>query len=980
MSAGACAGAAGGAGGVDEGMLLGVLQCILILERLRMEPLSKTSSNSAADDDTSTQQSTLRTLYDKMLSHLHRVRSSLAARYSVQFLRRRSSTLSVGPGSSHGGGGPTTSASSAAAAAAAALLTSPSISLARRLRRITVGDSSDRLVGVGMAASARPAKINDDDDDDGDEHSDSQQQQQQQQQQSSDRQQLLSWMRMEFMHEAEQGEADEKIADQSDEILNQQQQQLLFESEIDGSETGRGVLFDTDLITSASGDVSTAVVLLRAQQIASRRSTLGQLPRPALSRSVSARHTPSSSFSAMQTLGGAGGGGIPGLGLGPGLSGLGLSAHGNNGNVTSMSPSGSSMFGVARGRGGHGAPGRARGHVPRSKSSHMKLNIAPGLLLSNAQEANDTPAGMSGSHQRQSPVPESTENTSRSQKEDEDKEGEEEKTQADDAHDTDALTLSSILTTPMSYALPPAHLSFLDSIAAPSLVDSLRLPSISPELASEISAAFTGWNFDVFSLARVSDFHPLTVMADVLFGRLSEGDQSIHPTLGTIFTAGPRDAGDTKQSAADADDGDIASASPPPLVNVEKLHTFLTRIEHGYFTSNPYHNRLHGADVFQATLFLLRSPLMVSILSPLEVLAGLIAAAIHDVGHLGKTNAFLVATNHELADIYNDQSVLENQSLNIAFKIMRDPACNFLHAFPRNDQQSFRATVVSMVLHTDMRMHLTSVQAFDAALVSKRAAGVGFSASRVEDRRMLLEMVLHTADLANPARHLQLALAWASSIMQEYHAQGDEERVRNLPISPMMDRNKPMVDTQQYAFINVVVLPLFNQVSEAFELEHEIRYERDQQRWLMKEQQEREQELLGMATMDDTSSVGSADIHQLPSSSAEEDLAMDEDDPTTTIAAAAAAADEPYILPKPHLSPALDNLASNKSFYHNRMQMARLLVQRRMATPSSDHDGGSATVTARKGESQSTSRAPGRSGNTSAAEAETEADANRTNA
>lgn len=59
-------------------------------------------------------------------------------------------------------------------------------------------------------------------------------------------------------------------------------------------------------------------------------------------------------------------------------------------------------------------------------------------------------------------------------------------------------------------------------------------------------------------------------------------------------------------------------------------------------------------------------------MTTLEILAILIAAAVHDVEHTGTTNSFHVHSNSEFALLYNDKSVLENHHLYTAFKLMQD--------------------------------------------------------------------------------------------------------------------------------------------------------------------------------------------------------------------------------------------------------------------------------------------------------------------
>ena len=73
----------------------------------------------------------------------------------------------------------------------------------------------------------------------------------------------------------------------------------------------------------------------------------------------------------------------------------------------------------------------------------------------------------------------------------------------------------------------------------------------------------------------------------------------------------------------------------------------------------------------QSTHILLSSTALEEVFTPLEILAAILASSIHDVDHPGVTNQFLVNTEAELALIYNDESVLENHHLAVAFKLIQ---------------------------------------------------------------------------------------------------------------------------------------------------------------------------------------------------------------------------------------------------------------------------------------------------------------------
>ena len=101
------------------------------------------------------------------------------------------------------------------------------------------------------------------------------------------------------------------------------------------------------------------------------------------------------------------------------------------------------------------------------------------------------------------------------------------------------------------------------------------------------------------------------------------------------------------------------------------LVNWLTLIESNYKASNPYHNSTHAADVLHATAYFLSTDKLIEVLDSCDRVASLIAAAVHDLDHPGRTNAFLCNSNSELAICYNDQAVLENHHAALAFQLTR---------------------------------------------------------------------------------------------------------------------------------------------------------------------------------------------------------------------------------------------------------------------------------------------------------------------
>merc|ERR1712187_603941 len=75
-------------------------------------------------------------------------------------------------------------------------------------------------------------------------------------------------------------------------------------------------------------------------------------------------------------------------------------------------------------------------------------------------------------------------------------------------------------------------------------------------------------------------------------------------------------------------------------------------------------------------------------------------------------------------------------------------------------------------------------------------------------------MVLRCCDNSYPAKPFNISEVWMSRVYEEYFAQGDEERYLKLPVSPLHDRYSTVRKTAQSGFIEFVVQPMFQALSD----------------------------------------------------------------------------------------------------------------------------------------------------------------------
>lgn len=191
-----------------------------------------------------------------------------------------------------------------------------------------------------------------------------------------------------------------------------------------------------------------------------------------------------------------------------------------------------------------------------------------------------------------------------------------------------------------------------------------------------------------------------------------------------------------------------------------------------------------------------------------EVFAAIIAAAVHDFRHPGKTNNFMVKSGSDLTIEYSDSSVLERMHLAEAFFLAKDPLFNIFAGMAPSLNSEVRKAIIEMVLSTDLSVHLQLVGSLKTALISQETSDV------IHSPMMLMKIVIKCADIGHSSKALRLHARWSDLIIEEFFLQGDDEQALGMDISPFMNRNSENSAKNQVGFFEFIILPFFEVVAE----------------------------------------------------------------------------------------------------------------------------------------------------------------------
>lgn len=189
-----------------------------------------------------------------------------------------------------------------------------------------------------------------------------------------------------------------------------------------------------------------------------------------------------------------------------------------------------------------------------------------------------------------------------------------------------------------------------------------------------------------------------------------------------------------------------------------------------------------------------------------DLLAVFVAAFCHDVNHNGRTNEFHIRYRTSIAMVYNDQSVLENMHAAACFDTMRRPGHDILEHVNASEYRHVRKSIIRAILATDMHNHAGIV----SQLHEKLKTGV-FNSDDETHKELLINAIVHSADISGPALAEKVHLRWSLQLLQEFNMQYDEETALGMTPTPYMNAQPgtPALCKLNIAFIDSCVFPLW---------------------------------------------------------------------------------------------------------------------------------------------------------------------------
>lgn len=149
---------------------------------------------------------------------------------------------------------------------------------------------------------------------------------------------------------------------------------------------------------------------------------------------------------------------------------------------------------------------------------------------------------------------------------------------------------------------------------------------------------------------------------------------------------------------------------------------------------------------------------------PIIHFACALSALIHDVDHTGVPNATLIKENAKIASFYKNQSVAEQNSVDLAWELLMEPRYDELRAClctTHSEMDRFRHLVVNCVMATDIvDKELGALRknrwkkAFEENIDESNQEHVNRKAT------IVIEHIIQASDVSHTMQHWHVYLKW----------------------------------------------------------------------------------------------------------------------------------------------------------------------------------------------------------------------------
>jgi hypothetical protein len=197
-----------------------------------------------------------------------------------------------------------------------------------------------------------------------------------------------------------------------------------------------------------------------------------------------------------------------------------------------------------------------------------------------------------------------------------------------------------------------------------------------------------------------------------------------------------------------------------------KLRSFI-KLAQDKYRSNAYHCWAHAVHVTFNAERLFQDLRDVNSFTDLDHFVLLFSALIHDLDHPGHTNLMEIQSKSKLARLYNDQSVIENNSISVSYSLAYE--VNLFSDLEDGLQSSLRERSIELVLATDIsppsgkdRALLINAK-WNAAFTEGRA----FQVETTDQVQNVSVLIIRVADLGSAMQPYSIFANWSHRLYME---------------------------------------------------------------------------------------------------------------------------------------------------------------------------------------------------------------------